>query len=80
MAVYQDINQVKVGVFDKVREYYREDKYLGGLIKVFKTEHMDRIGREVAIIIHELDRYDLIKINGIEYSPKATDSTNYKEE
>lgn len=76
MAVYADIDKVDVGVYDKVREYYKADKYLGGLIKIFRTIHADRIGRTIAIIIPQLDRYDVITINGIEYRATPQQSTS----
>lgn len=68
--VIQDINQVDVGVYDKVKEYYKVDKYLGGLIKVFKSVHVEKIGREIQIIIPKLEREDIVKVNGVEYMPK----------
>lgn len=68
--MYHDINQVSVSVADKVREYYRVDKKLGGLIKVFVSLYIEKLGREVSIVIPELDRYDVIKVNGHEWIPK----------
>lgn len=65
-----DINQVYVVVYDKVREYFKVDRYLGGLIKVFVSDHVEKLGREIAIVAPNLDRHDVIKINGVEYIPK----------
>lgn len=70
-----DMDKVDVGVYDKVREYYKADKYLGGLIKVFRSIHLDRMGRTVAIIIPKLEREDIITINGVEYSPTPVESS-----
>lgn len=67
--IYSDINQVDVGVYDKVREYYKVDKKLGGLIKVFVSVHVARLGRTIQIVIPQLDREDVININGLEYTP-----------
>lgn len=69
--IAHDINQVDVGVYDKVREYYRIDKKLGGLIKVFVSVHIQMMGREIAIVIPHLERDDVIKVNGVEYAPKG---------
>ena len=69
MAVYRDMNKIEVGVFDKVKEYYRVDRKLGGLIKVFTSVYIDRIGREISVVIPELDKHDKITVNGIEYIP-----------
>ena len=66
MVIYNDINQVDVGVYDKVRVFYKTNKYLGGLIKTFVESHTDRIGRTISIVIPELDKDDVIKINGVE--------------
>lgn len=67
---YQDIDKVSVTVYDKIREYYRVDKKLAGLIKVFKVTRADRYGRTIEVVIPELYRLDVIKVNGVEYEPK----------
>lgn len=72
--IYQDIDRVSVTVYDKVREYYRVEKKLAGLIKVFKVSHADRAGRTVEIVVPQLDHLDEIRVNGIEYIPKGEGS------
>lgn len=72
--IQTDINQVDVGVYDKVREYYRIDKKLGGLIKVFVSVHVMKMGREISVIIPNLEREDLITINGVKYEPAKENS------
>lgn len=71
-----DMDKVDVGVYDKVREYYKADKYLGGLIKVFRSVHFDRMGRTIAVIIPKLEREDVITINGVEYSPTKVEESS----
>lgn len=71
MAAYSDIHKVDVGVYDKVREYYKVNKHLGGLIKTFRSVHMDRLGRTISIVIPHLDQHDTVLINGLEYTRKG---------
>lgn len=66
-----DMKQVDVAVYDKVREYYRIDKKLGGLIKTFVSVRVWKLGRDIQIFIPQLEREDAIEINGMEYVPKT---------
>jgi hypothetical protein len=72
--VSNDLNQIEVAVYDRVREYLRVDKHLGGLIKTFVSIRADKLGREVKIYIPELEPTDSIEINGmlIDLTKKAT--------
>lgn len=72
--VFSDMNQAEVTVYDKVREYYRVDKKLGGLIKVFVSLRVEKIGRTVEVYFSNLDRYDEVKVNGVKYVPEKDES------
>ncbi len=67
--VYNDINQAEVVVYDKVREYFKADKKLGGLIKVFTTQRSENLGRTIDVCIPFLDIYDEVRIDGHPYAP-----------
>lgn len=73
MAITNDMNQVEVGVYDKVREYYRIDKKLGGLIKTFVSVRIEMLSRTISIYAPFLEREDEIQINGHTYVPKSTE-------
>lgn len=73
MAITNDINQVQVGVYDKVREYYRIDKKLGGLIKTFVSVRIETISRTISIYVPFLEKRDEIQINGYTYIPKPSE-------
>ena len=68
--VGNEIKTVEVVVADKIREYYKEDKKLGGVITIHTVEHIDVLWREINIRVPFLDRQDKILINGVEYAPK----------
>lgn len=56
----------KAVVVARYREYYKTDKYLGGLIKVTRLEYSDRFGQEVHITYPNPDKFDKIYVNGKE--------------
>lgn len=68
MAV-TNLHDTVVTAATKMREYYKVDQYLGGLIKVKRVVYSERVGQEVNINIPNLSQYDNIYINGVEYAP-----------
>lgn len=69
MAVF-NFDNPKVAVATKIREYYKTDKYLGGLIKITRTLHTEKMGQTINIYIPS-DKPDQIYINGVEVVPKT---------
>jgi hypothetical protein len=72
--------QPKITVADKVMEFYKIDKKLCGLITVTELMYTEKIGRDVIIVIPELNSTDKILVNGIEFVPivagKRYDTSN----
>lgn len=66
-------NKPKIGLFDKVKEYYREDKKLGGLITVTETVFMEKMGRELLIVFPNMSKHDEVFINGHRFVPQGED-------
>lgn len=58
-------------VATKVREFYKTDSYLGGMIKIDRLLNTEKIGTEVHIYYPKLDRYDEVFVNGTKYFPAA---------
>jgi hypothetical protein len=72
MSYNQD--KLDVAVYDKVRVYYKVNKKLGGLIKVFSESRIERLGRTITVVYPKLDKEDRIMINGILYEPNRKES------
>lgn len=60
----------KVAVATKIREYYKTDDYLGGLIKITRLLHTDKLGQTINVYIPTDLMHDDIYINGIEFAPQ----------
>ena len=58
------VNRDSVVPYEKVREYIRIDKYLGGLIKVERVVRTDRLGDELHIITAHIP--EKVYLNGAE--------------
>lgn len=59
----------KVAVATKIREYYKTDKYLGGLIKITRLLHVEKLGQTINIYLPTDFKYDEIYINGVLVAP-----------
>ena len=66
--IYQQISP-KVSVAEKIKEYYKVNKYLGGLIKVTEVLRTESMGREICVFIPELNKHDVLLINGVKFAP-----------
>lgn len=76
MSNIQDTSS-KVTVVERFREYYKTNKYLGGLIKVNRVIYIDKIGQEVHIRVpgdRFSNKHDKFFINGSEVSFKKEES------
>lgn len=64
-------NHPIVSVVDKVREYYKVNKKLGGLITVTETVYQEKWGRDLLVVFPKMSKHDKVFINGHEFIPKS---------
>jgi hypothetical protein len=70
MVAVTNFDNPKVVVATKVRESYKTDKYLGGLIKITRLIHVEKMSQRVDIYLPADLKFDEFYINGVEVAPK----------
>lgn len=61
---------VRVGVIQKVREYYVTHTKLAGLIKVDRVEDVEKFGNEIHVYYENAHKYDEFYVNGVRFVPQ----------